>query len=78
MSMDMDISAAGELAGAGTGEVVEVAYWLEKDAAEKGMKITDAEALLVAAVMYSHERVRDEVCMIREAMERQERREAGR
>ena len=78
MSTNLDISAAGELAGEGIGEVVEVAYWLEKEAAEKGMKITDAEALLVAGMMYGHERVRDEVCMIREALERQERREAGR
>ena len=78
MSGDVNMEACGELARLGTGEVVEIAYWLEKDAAEKGMKITDAEALLVAGMMYGHERVRDEVCMIREALERQERREAGR
>lgn len=72
MSGDVNITAAGEYAGAGVPEVAEVAYWLEKAAAERGMKITDAEALQVAATIYGHERVRDEVCMIREALERAE------
>lgn len=76
--MSADIEACGEAARLGTGEVVEIAYWLEKDAAEKGMKITDAEALQAAATIYGHERVRDEVGMIREALERQERREGNR
>lgn len=78
MSANADMEACGEAARLGTGEVVEIAYWLEKDAAERGMTITDAEALQAAATIYGLERVRDEACMIREALERRERREADR